>query len=137
MPPLTLLRRPAPGARGPPRGGGRRGHQGAHPSGRAGRADGAGGRSSGLLLQGREAAAPARRGGAAGEGGGQMIEPTRLTLGEVSLTRVIEIGRSSFLTTSMLPESTAEGVGRHHAWLKPAFWDDATHDPGSRIRTWS
>ena len=28
---------------------------------------------------------------------------TKLTLGEVSLTRVIEIGRSSFPTTSMLP----------------------------------
>ena len=40
---------------------------------------------------------------------------TKLTLGEVSLTRVIEIGRSSFPTTSMLPASTAEGVARHQA----------------------
>src|SRR2546428_7347857 len=134
MPPLTLLRRSSPGSRAPPRGAGPRGHRRAHPSGRAGRADGAGGRSSGLLPQGRETAAPARRGGAAGEGGGQMIEPTKLTLGEVSLTRVIEIGRSSFSTTSMLPESTAEGVARHHAWLKPDFWDDATDDLGSRLR---
>jgi len=61
---------------------------------------------------------------------------TTLTLGDVSLTRVIEIGRSSFPTTSMLPESTAEGVARHHAWLKPDFWDDATDDLGSRIGTW-
>jgi len=36
----------------------------------------------------------------------------------------------------MLPESTAEGVARHHAWLKPDFWDDATDDLGSRIGTW-
>jgi glyoxylase-like metal-dependent hydrolase (beta-lactamase superfamily II) len=61
---------------------------------------------------------------------------TTLKLGEVSLTRVIEIGRSTFPTTSMLPESTAEGVARHHAWLKPHFWDDSTNDMGSRIGSW-
>ena len=61
---------------------------------------------------------------------------TTLSLGEVTLTRVIEIGRSSFPTTSMLPESTAEGVARHHAWLKPEFWDETTDDLGSRIGTW-
>jgi hypothetical protein len=65
-----------------------------------------------------------------------MTTATTLTLGDVTLTRVIEIGRSSFPTTSMLPESTAEGVARHHAWLKPHFWDDATDDLGSRIGTW-
>lgn len=61
---------------------------------------------------------------------------TTLTLGEVTLTRVIEIGRSSFPTTSMLPDSTAEAVARHHDWLRPHFWDDATNDLGSRIGTW-
>ncbi len=61
---------------------------------------------------------------------------TKLTLGEVSLTRVIEIGRSSFPTTSMLPASTAEGVARHHDWLKPDFWDESTDDLGSRIGSW-
>jgi glyoxylase-like metal-dependent hydrolase (beta-lactamase superfamily II) len=61
---------------------------------------------------------------------------TKLTLGEVSLTRVIEIGRSSFPTTSMLPASTAEGVARHHGWLKPDFWDEHTDDLGSRIGSW-
>jgi glyoxylase-like metal-dependent hydrolase (beta-lactamase superfamily II) len=61
---------------------------------------------------------------------------TTLTLGEVTLTRVIEIGRSSFPTTSMLPESSAEGVARHHAWLKPDFWDETTDDLGSRIGSW-
>src|SRR2546428_5122514 len=110
MPPLTLLRRPSPGGRAPPRGAGPRGHRRAHPSGRAGRADGAGGRSSGLLLQGREAAAPARRGGAAGEGGGQLIEPTKLTLGQATLTPAIEIRPSSFPPTSMRTESTAVGA---------------------------
>jgi glyoxylase-like metal-dependent hydrolase (beta-lactamase superfamily II) len=65
-----------------------------------------------------------------------MTKPTSLTLGEVSLTRVIEIGRSSFPTTQMLPGSTAEGVARHHAWLKPDFWDDVTDDLGSRIGSW-
>ena len=61
---------------------------------------------------------------------------TTLTLGEVSLTRVIEIGRSSFPTKSMMPESTADAVARHHAWLKPHFWDETTDDLGSRIGTW-
>jgi len=61
---------------------------------------------------------------------------TTLTLGDVSLTRVIEIGRSSFPTTSMLPESTPEAVARHHGWLKPHFWDEATDDLGSCIGTW-
>jgi glyoxylase-like metal-dependent hydrolase (beta-lactamase superfamily II) len=61
---------------------------------------------------------------------------TTLTLGEVSLARVIEIGRSTFPTTSMLPDSTAEGVARHHAWPRPDFWDETTGDLGSRIGTW-
>ncbi|PYM30337.1 MAG: MBL fold metallo-hydrolase, partial [Candidatus Rokuibacteriota bacterium] len=46
---------------------------------------------------------------------------TTLTLGDVSVTRVIEIGRSSFPTTSMLPDSTAEAIARHHDWLRPHF----------------
>ena len=65
-----------------------------------------------------------------------MTTATTLTLGDVTLTRVIEIGRSSFPTTSMLPESTAEAVARHHAWLKPDFWDETTDDLGSRIGSW-
>jgi glyoxylase-like metal-dependent hydrolase (beta-lactamase superfamily II) len=57
---------------------------------------------------------------------------SRLQLGDVSVTRVIEIDRSSFPTTSMLPESTASDVARHRDWLAP-FWDDRTGDLGSRI----
>ena len=59
-----------------------------------------------------------------------------LALGEVTLDRVVEIGRSAYPTTSMLPDSTPEALARHHAWLKPDFWDDAVGDLGARIQTW-
>ena len=36
----------------------------------------------------------------------------------------------------MLPDSTPEALARHHAWLKPDFWDDAVGDLGARIQTW-
>jgi len=58
-----------------------------------------------------------------------------IRLGDVAITPVVEIGRSSFLTTSMLPDSTAEAVAAHHSWLKPHFFDEATGDLGSRIQT--
>ena len=58
-----------------------------------------------------------------------------LTLGDVTITSVVEIDRSSFPTPSMLPESTAEGVARHWPWLKPHFFDERTGDLGSRIQT--
>jgi glyoxylase-like metal-dependent hydrolase (beta-lactamase superfamily II) len=58
-----------------------------------------------------------------------------LTLGEVTVTRVIEIGRSTFPTASMLPASTPEALARHRGWLDP-FWDATTGDLGSRIGTW-
>jgi glyoxylase-like metal-dependent hydrolase (beta-lactamase superfamily II) len=58
-----------------------------------------------------------------------------LTLGEVSITRVVEIGRSTFPTASMLPASSPEAIARHRGWLEP-FWDDTTGDLGSRIGTW-
>ena len=59
-----------------------------------------------------------------------------LALGEVTLDRVVEIGRSAYPTSSMLPDSTPEAIARHHAWLKPDFWDDAVGDLGARIQTW-
>jgi glyoxylase-like metal-dependent hydrolase (beta-lactamase superfamily II) len=58
------------------------------------------------------------------------------TFGEVSITRVIEIPRSSYPTSSMLPESTPDAIARHHGWLKPDFFDESTDDLGSRIQTW-
>jgi glyoxylase-like metal-dependent hydrolase (beta-lactamase superfamily II) len=61
---------------------------------------------------------------------------TTLPLGDVTVTRVIEIDRSSFPTLSMLPDSTPDAIGRHHHWLRPHFWDDRTGDLGSRIGTY-
>jgi glyoxylase-like metal-dependent hydrolase (beta-lactamase superfamily II) len=58
------------------------------------------------------------------------------TLGEVSITRVVEIDRSFYPTHDMLPESSPEAVARHHGWLKPDFFDETTGDLGSRIQTW-
>jgi len=58
-----------------------------------------------------------------------------IRLGEVSVTSVVEIGRSSFPTASMLPDSTPDAIAAHHAWLKPHFYDEAVGDLGSRIQT--
>jgi glyoxylase-like metal-dependent hydrolase (beta-lactamase superfamily II) len=58
------------------------------------------------------------------------------TLGEVTITRVVEIPRSAYPTTSMLPEATPAAIARHHGWLKPDFFDESTGDLGSRIQTW-
>ncbi len=58
-----------------------------------------------------------------------------IRLGEVTIASVVEIGRSSFPTTSMLPDSTPEAVAAHHTWLKPHFFDDTTGDLASRIQT--
>ena len=51
-----------------------------------------------------------------------------MKLGEVTISRVIEIDRSSFPTASMLPDSTAEAIAAHHHWLKPHFVDERTGD---------
>ncbi|MGH7278642.1 MAG: MBL fold metallo-hydrolase [Candidatus Rokuibacteriota bacterium] len=59
-----------------------------------------------------------------------------IRLGEVSVVPVVEVDRSSFPTTSMLPESTAADIARHHDWLKPHFFDAAVGDLGSRIQTY-
>jgi len=60
---------------------------------------------------------------------------TRIQLGEVSITRVVEIPRSTNRTWRMLPDSTREAVARHLSWLRPHFWDEAVDDLGSRIQT--
>ncbi|MBI4635859.1 MAG: MBL fold metallo-hydrolase [Candidatus Rokubacteria bacterium] len=57
-------------------------------------------------------------------------------LGEVTITRVVEIGRSSFPTTTMLPDSTPEGIAAHYHWLRPDFFDEAAGDLASRIQTY-
>ncbi len=60
---------------------------------------------------------------------------TSIRVGDVTVTSVVEIGRSSFPTASMLPDSTPERIAAHHSWLKPHFFDDAAGDLGSRIQS--
>lgn len=59
-----------------------------------------------------------------------------IRLGEVTISRVIELDRSSFPTTSMLPEATADAIAAHHHWLKPHFFDETTGDLAARIQTY-
>jgi glyoxylase-like metal-dependent hydrolase (beta-lactamase superfamily II) len=61
---------------------------------------------------------------------------TTIRLGDMSIASVVEIGRSSFPTASMLPDSTPEAIAAHHGWLKPDFFDDAVGDLGSRIQSY-
>jgi glyoxylase-like metal-dependent hydrolase (beta-lactamase superfamily II) len=58
-----------------------------------------------------------------------------LTLGEVTISRVVEIGQSFNRTLQMLPDSTAEAIARHFDWLKPHFFDDAVGDLAARIQS--
>jgi glyoxylase-like metal-dependent hydrolase (beta-lactamase superfamily II) len=58
-----------------------------------------------------------------------------MRLGEVTIERVVEIGRSTFPTTMMLPDATPEAIARHHHWLKPDFFDETVGDLGSRIQS--
>jgi glyoxylase-like metal-dependent hydrolase (beta-lactamase superfamily II) len=57
-------------------------------------------------------------------------------LGEVTIESVVEIPRSTFPTTDLLPESRKDVIERHYAWLKPDFFDEAVGDLGSRIQTY-
>lgn len=59
-----------------------------------------------------------------------------IRIGDVTIQSVVEIPRSAYPTTTMLPDATPEGVARHHGWLRPHFWDDTTGDLGSRIQTY-
>jgi glyoxylase-like metal-dependent hydrolase (beta-lactamase superfamily II) len=59
-----------------------------------------------------------------------------IQLGEVGIAKVVEIPRSTYPTTSMLPDSSAADVERHYTWLKPDFFDDAVGDLASRIQTY-
>jgi len=58
-----------------------------------------------------------------------------LAMGEVTMSRVVEIDRSFYPTASMLPDSTPEAIARHRDWLAP-FVDERTGDLGSRIGAW-
>jgi glyoxylase-like metal-dependent hydrolase (beta-lactamase superfamily II) len=59
-----------------------------------------------------------------------------IRLGDVTIDRVVEIPRSTFPTTEMLPESRKEVIERHYSWLKPHFFDESVGDLGSRIQTY-
>ena len=59
-----------------------------------------------------------------------------IQLGPVAISRVVEIGRSSYPTAMMLPDSTPAAIAAHLSWLKPDFFDEATGDIGSRIQTY-
>jgi len=59
-----------------------------------------------------------------------------IKLGEVTITRVVEVDRSSLPTARMLPDSSEAAIARHHGWLKPNFWDDAVGDLGARIQSY-
>lgn len=61
---------------------------------------------------------------------------TTIRLGEVTIDSVVEIPRSSFPTTEMLPESSKDVIERHYTWLKPDFFDETVGDLGSRIQTY-
>lgn len=61
---------------------------------------------------------------------------TTIELGPVTISRVVEIGRSSYPTATMLPDSTPAAIAAHLPWLKPDFFDEATADIGSRIQTY-
>ena len=61
---------------------------------------------------------------------------TTMKLGDVEITRIVEIPRSTYPTTNMLPTSDASVIARHRAgWLAP-FYDASTGDLGSRIQSY-
>jgi glyoxylase-like metal-dependent hydrolase (beta-lactamase superfamily II) len=59
-----------------------------------------------------------------------------IRLGDVTITRVIEIDRSFYPTAKMLPESTKDVVEKHYDWIRPHFFDERTGDIGSRIQSY-
>jgi glyoxylase-like metal-dependent hydrolase (beta-lactamase superfamily II) len=62
------------------------------------------------------------------------MKPFRL--GDVEITRVVEIPRSTYPTTDMLPACDASVIAKHRAgWLAP-FYDESTGDLGSRIQSY-
>jgi len=62
------------------------------------------------------------------------MKPIRL--GDVEIHRVIEIPRSTYPTSDMLPTSSADVIARHRAGWLGAFYDADTGDLGSRIQSY-
>ena len=61
---------------------------------------------------------------------------TPIRLGEVDIIRVVEIPRSTYPTSDMLPTSDAGVIARHRAGWLGAFYDASTGDLGSRIQSY-
>jgi glyoxylase-like metal-dependent hydrolase (beta-lactamase superfamily II) len=61
---------------------------------------------------------------------------TTMRLGEVDIIRVVEIPRSTYPTSDMLPTSDADVIARHRAGWLGAFYDPSTGDLGSRIQSY-
>jgi glyoxylase-like metal-dependent hydrolase (beta-lactamase superfamily II) len=59
-----------------------------------------------------------------------------IRLGDVEIHRVVEIPRSTYPTSDMLPTSSAEVIARHRAGWLGAFYDADTGDLGSRIQSY-
>ena len=51
---------------------------------------------------------------------------TTLTIGDVTVTRVVELDRSSFEIGAMLPESTPERIAAQRDWMGPELLDPVT-----------
>jgi glyoxylase-like metal-dependent hydrolase (beta-lactamase superfamily II) len=61
---------------------------------------------------------------------------TPIRLGDVTVTRVVEVDRSSNPIERLLPESTPDGVAAEHHWLAPHWIDAATGAHRSHIQTY-
>ena len=59
-----------------------------------------------------------------------------IKLGDVEITRVVEIPRSTYPTRDMLPTSSADVIERHRAGWLGRYYDAATGDLGSRIQSY-
>ena len=61
---------------------------------------------------------------------------TPIRLGDVEIIRVVEIPRSTYATSDMLPTSDADVIARHRRGWLGAFYDASTGDLGSRIQSY-
>ena len=61
---------------------------------------------------------------------------TPFRLGEVDIIRVVEIPRSTYPTSDMLPTSDVGVIARHRAGWLGRFYDESTGDLGSRIQSY-
>ena len=82
----------------------------------------------------RVSSAPAGRPAGPRPSKGELMN--RIRLGEVEILRVVEIPRSTYPTSDLLPASDAAVIARHRAGWLGAFYDQSTGDLGSRIQSY-